>query len=86
MGSYKILIRRSAEKELRRIGPEKISQLAEKIKALSENPRPSAAKMLQGEDRHWRLRVGDYRVVYGINDTDLSMMIIKIGHRREVYS
>ena len=86
MDSYKISFRRSAEKELRRATKNAIPRLVGKIESLSENPRPSASKMLQGEDRYWRLRVGDCRVVYEIDDAARAMMIIKIGHRREIHS
>ena len=85
-GSYNISIRRSAEKELRRLSKAEIPHLVEKIKGLSENPRPASSKMLQGEEKYRRLRVGNYRIIYGIDDSAKAVMIVKIGHRKEVYS
>ncbi len=55
------------------------------IGGLKENPRPSGAQMLKGEERYFRLRQGDYRIIYEITDESEEVTIIKIGHRREVY-
>ena len=85
MDSYKILFRRSAEKELRQISPPFLSKVLEKIKHLSAVPRPSGIQLLKGEERYFRLRQGDYRIIYEVSDLRKEVMIIKIGHRREVY-
>ena len=53
--------------------------------ALETNPRPPGVKKLQGEEGIWRLRVGDYRVLYTIQHQELVILVLKIGHRREVY-
>ena len=85
MVSYKVYLSRSAEKELRRIPSPFIRKIADRIQSLSLHPRPSGVQMLKGDDRYYRLRQGDYRVVYEINDGAREITIIKIGHRREVY-
>lgn len=85
MASYKILFKRSAEKELRRISPPYLGQIFKKIGLLSDAPRPSGVLMLKGERRYYRLRTGDYRIIYDINDETHEITILKIGHRREVY-
>jgi len=82
---YKLSFKRSAEKELRKIPPPDISRLVQKIGTLSDEPRPSGTQMLKGDNRCFRLRQGDYRIVYEVNDVSREIIIIKIGHRREVY-
>ncbi len=61
------------------------ASLALKIDALARNPRPGGTKKLVGEQNGWRLRVGDYRMLYEIRDSDRRILIVAIGHRREVY-
>ena len=85
MASYKILFKRSAEKELRGISAPHLSKIIGKIKALPKNSRPQGVQMLKGEGRYFRLRHADYRIIYEVDDTAQEITIIKIGHRREVY-
>lgn len=85
MASYKILFRRSAEKELRKISQPFLRLIIDKIQQLSIHPRPPGIQMLKGENRYFRLRQGDYRIVYDLDDSSKAITIIKIGHRREVY-
>jgi len=60
-------------------------RLKTKIDALSENPRPRGVEKLKGEDDLYRIRVGDYRVIYQVKDKALIVLIVKIGDRKEVY-
>ena len=85
MASYKILFTRSAEKELRKIPSPHLARIVNKINALSHEPRPLGAQMLKGEERYFRLRQGDYRIIYDVSDLEQRIIIIKVGHRREVY-
>ena len=85
MASFRILFKRSAEKELRGISHPTLQKILEKIDKLQENPRPPEAKMLKGEARYFRLRQGDYRIMYEVDDSSRIVTMIKIGHRREVY-
>lgn len=85
MGSYKIFFRRSAEKELRRVPSPFLSKIIDKIRSLGTQPRPPGIQMLKGENRYFRLRQGDYRVIYEVDDTQHEIHVVKIGHRREVY-
>ena len=80
MEKYKILIRKSAAKELDKI-PKRDLQ---RIKLLSKKPRPSGSEKLSGQERY-RIRQGNYRIVYSIQDKEHSVWIVKIGHRSEVY-
>lgn len=85
MDSYKIFFKTSAEKELRAISQPFLGKIVQKIETLSHHPRPAGVQILRGDDRHYRLRQGDYRIIYEIEDAQKKIMIIKIGHRREVY-
>jgi mRNA interferase RelE/StbE len=82
---HQILIRRPAEKEIASLPPKIRSRVAEKIRALAEDPRPAGCKKLSGEDRAWRIRIGDYRVVYEVNDTARYVEVRVVAHRKDVY-
>jgi mRNA interferase RelE/StbE len=84
MDSYKIHIKRTAERELREIPKKDLQRITKKIGALSSDPRPTGCEKLSGQERY-RLRQGNYRIVYSIDDESQMVMIVKIGHRREVY-
>ncbi len=85
MDSYRLSFKRSAEKEIRRISQPHLSCILKSIEKLSLEPRPFGIQMLKGEGRFFRLRVGDYRIIYEVDDAGKTITIIKIGHRREVY-
>ena len=85
MDSYNLSFKKSAEKELRRVPKPYLEKILSKIANLAGQPRPTGTQMLRGDEQHYRLRQGDYRVVYEIDDTQRRITIIKIGHRREVY-
>ena len=82
--SYSIRIKRSAERELRRFSKTALQRIVGKIRALGEDPRPRGCEKLSSDERY-RVRQGDYRVVYAIDDGRQIVEIVKIGHRREVY-
>lgn len=86
MGSFNIAFKRSAEKELRQISPPHLALMMKKIAELSDNPYPHGTKLLKGENRYFRLRQGDYRIVYEVIAEEHKIVIIKIGHRREIYN
>ena len=84
--SYALLIKASAAKELDAIDSAPTRRrIVDAIQTLAIEPRPSACKKLTGRDAAYRLRVGDYRIVYTVNDREIIVEIIRIGHRREVY-
>jgi mRNA interferase RelE/StbE len=85
MADYTITFARSARKELERLPDEIAGRILEKIEALSLNPRPAGTISLRGPGNLWRLRVGDYRVVYTINDSGRAVDVSIVRHRREVY-
>ena len=84
--SYTVELLPSAQRELATLPKDVRRRIANRIDALRENPRPPGAKQLQGEDRLYRLRVGDYRVIYSIEGRRLVILVVRVGHRRDVYS
>jgi len=86
VASYKLLIKKSAAKELEGVPGKKDRQrIVERIQALAENPRTSGAEKLSGSGEKYRVRQGDYRVVQEIDDKVDTVTIVKIGHRKDVY-
>ena len=83
-GSYSVVIKRSAERELREIRKPELGRVVTRIRKLADDPRPPGSEKLSGEDRY-RLRQGDYRVVYAIDDEERIVEVVKVGHRRDVY-
>ncbi len=85
MGRFRVLIKPSAKRELIAVATKKDRQrIVRRIQSLSENPRPSGCQKLSGYDRY-RIRQGHYRIVYEIRDLEVTVIVIQIGHRREVY-
>jgi mRNA interferase RelE/StbE len=85
MASYDVALTSSAEKELKKLSGQLIARIVARLENLASNPRPSGCKKLKGGDFEWRIRVGDYRVVYTINDENLLVEVTRIRHRSEVY-
>lgn len=85
MASYSILFKRSAEKEFRALPKNDLRKVIEKIQKMQDNPRPHGSELLTGAECFFRIRQGDYRVVYEINDDSKEITIIKVAHRGEVY-
>lgn len=84
MANYKVLIKPSAIKELNKIPKKDISKITDRIQALSIDPRPPGCEKLFSQNAY-RIRQGVYRIVYSIEDDNLIIVVIKIGHRRDVY-
>ncbi len=61
------------------------SRISDAVTALADNPRPAQAKMIVGADSVLRIRVGDYRILYAVNDDELVVLVVATGHRREIY-
>jgi len=81
---YAISILRRAQKELAQLPTEVYEHVRDTIRTLSQNPRPSGCLKLTGREG-WRLRVGNYRIIYEIDDNQQSVTILHVGHRRDVY-
>ncbi len=82
---YQIKISRIAEKQLATFPKHVANSIVAKIDALSTNPRPSGSLKLEGSDKEFRIRSGDYRIIYRIENDTLIIEIIRIGHRQDVY-
>jgi mRNA interferase RelE/StbE len=85
MAKYKIEIKKSAVKELNDLPANDLKRIIQKIQNLTYEPRPPGCKKLTGEEKY-RIRSGNYRILYIIEDDILIIYIVKIGHRRDVYS
>lgn len=85
MAKYSLRFASSAEKELKKLPAQLVARIFPHLEDLSEHPRPSGSKKLRGGDCEWRIRVGDYRVVYTIDDRKLVVEVTRIRHRSEVY-
>jgi len=85
MESYKILFKKSAAGELAKIPGKDLEKIVRCVRELEQNPRPSGCRKLSGKDRD-RLRQGDYRIVYAVDDSRRIVEVYKIGNRREIYS
>jgi mRNA interferase RelE/StbE len=83
---YSIEIKPSAQKELDALDDTVFARIDRKILALASDPRPTGSKKLKGYKDHWRIRIGDYRVVYTIDDDSKTVTVTRIAHRRDVYS
>jgi len=81
---YAVDILRSAQKQLGKINRQDQSRITSAIQALSDTPRPQGCQKLSGR-LAWRIRVGSYRIIYEIHDDKLLVLVVTIGHRREVY-
>jgi mRNA interferase RelE/StbE len=81
---YHILIERYAQKQIMRLDKKVIPVIKTAISKLADNPRPSGSKKLRGEDAY-RIRVGNYRIIYEINDDNILVIVVSVGHRKDVY-
>jgi mRNA interferase RelE/StbE len=85
MASYRVVLTASAEKELKKLPGRAAARIISRLENLASNPRPSGCKKLIGGDREWRIRAGDYRVVYTIDDARSLVEVTRIRHRSVVY-
>ncbi len=84
MADYKIEIKKSAQKEIKNLPNKELKKVIDKIGSLAKDPRPAGCKKLSGEEKY-RVRVGNYRVLYSIEDDVLVIYIVRVGHRKDVY-
>ncbi|MGE0471950.1 MAG: type II toxin-antitoxin system RelE/ParE family toxin [Nitrospira sp.] len=85
MADYSIAFARSARRELEALDSSVISRILSKIESLAAHPRPHGSRKLAGEKYLWRIRIGDYRVIYSILDKERHIDIAAVRHRREAY-
>ena len=85
MGNYTVEMKPSARKELWALPNDVLARAVAKIEALADNPRPPGCKKLKAYRNQWRIRVGDWRVIYTIDDGEARVSITRVATRREVY-
>ncbi len=86
MAKYRLLIKPSAAKEIEAIDQKKDRQrIVAGIRLLADDPRPPGCEKLAGEGDRYRIRVGRYRVIYSVGDGELLVVVVRLGHRKDVY-
>lgn len=83
--TYRIVVAPPAARELRKLDTQARRRVQAAIELLSTEPRPAGAKKLAGGAGEWRVRTGEYRIVYEIHDQVLVVLVVAVGHRREIY-
>lgn len=82
---YAVLLEAAAERGLRRLDGVVFRRVVAALRILADNPRPAGCRKLTGSDLDWRVRVGDYRIIYEIDDRNREVRVMRIRHRREAY-
>ncbi|MCI0401689.1 MAG: type II toxin-antitoxin system RelE/ParE family toxin [Gammaproteobacteria bacterium] len=85
MASYRIEWKQSAQKELRQLPKDVLTRVIQAVAALADNPMPPSSRKLSGAEKIYRLRIGDYRVIYFVHAYVLVIEIVRVRHRRDVY-
>jgi mRNA interferase RelE/StbE len=85
MVDYEISFARSARKDLEALEAKSVNRIFPKVEALAKQPRPSGCRKLVGEENLWRIRIGDYRVIYEINDVKRLVDVVAVKHRSKAY-
>jgi mRNA interferase RelE/StbE len=84
MAAYKIFFKKSVEKDFNGIPRKDLKKILKRIEALAEDPRPPGCEKLT-EQQRYRLRQGRYRILYSIKDDELTVWVVKVGHRKDIY-
>ena len=84
MAAYKIFFKKSVKKDLAGIHKKDLLKILHKIESLADDPRPAGSEKLSGQEKY-RLRQGNYRIIYSIQDDELTVWVVRIGHRKDVY-
>ena len=84
MAAYKIFFKKSVQKDFNAIPKKDLKKILDRIEALAEDPRPPGCEKLTGQQRY-RLRQGRYRILYSIQDDELTVWVVKVGHRKDIY-
>jgi mRNA interferase RelE/StbE len=84
MASFRLVFKRSVARDLRPLPAKDVTRILQRIEALADDPRGSGCEKLSGQERY-RVRQGTYRILYEIHDRELVIVVVKVGHRREIY-
>jgi mRNA interferase RelE/StbE len=82
---YEVFLESAAERDLKRLPADIFHRIIPRIRTLTENPRPPGCRKLTGSENDWRIRIGDYRVIYEIDEDERAVRVFRIRHRREAY-
>ena len=82
---YEVLLESRAERDLKKLPGEVFHRIIPPLKSLADNPKPKGARKISGSKNDWRLRIGDYRVIYEIDERAKCVKVMRIRHRREAY-
>ena len=83
--TYQVEFTRAADRDIRRLERDVLRRIKQKTQALADNPRPDGVVKLQGGEKTYRVRVGDYRILYELEDEAFLVLVVRVAHRREVY-
>ena len=83
---YKIQLKRSVVKTLKSLPQREVKKIGKKIDSLGQNPVPKDSKKIKGEKDLYRVRVGDYRILYFFQNSALTVLVIRVGHRKDIYN
>ena len=84
MAAFKIFFKKSVEKDFKGIPKKDLVKILERIEALAKDPRPPGCEKLSGQQKY-RLRQGRYRILYSVHDEELTIWVVKVGHRKDIY-
>jgi mRNA interferase RelE/StbE len=84
VANYKIYFRKSAAKELGKLPSPEVQKVIQRIESLAIDPRPAGCEKLTGQEAY-RIRQGNYRIIYSIQDDELTIWVVKVGHRKDIY-
>jgi mRNA interferase RelE/StbE len=85
MKTYKVILKPSADRELQKLPVDIQRRIVAVLRELSITPRPHGVVKMAGDDNLWRVRTGTYRIIYEIHDAIVTVLVLRIGHRRDVY-
>jgi mRNA interferase RelE/StbE len=85
MKQYQVVLSKTAEKDLSKLSAQVVNKIVPVIASLADNPRPTGCKKLKGFENLWRVRIGNYRAIYAIEDVILLVDVREIGHRKDIY-
>ena len=83
--SYSVFLAPAAERQLKKLPSKVKAQIVPILRALANNPRPSGSAKLKGADDLWKIRKGTYRIIYQVQDEQLTILVVNIAHRKDVY-
>ena len=82
---YEILLERRAERDIKKLSIEIFQRIIPRIKALAENPKPPGSRKITGSKSDWRIRIGEYRVIYEVDEKSRVVKVMRIRHRKDTY-